>query len=66
MAVSTLGAAKHRLSRQIWMAGMKEAVRQLHPETVLLYGTPIDFDFGKINVMHYTNEVIERRMSYGR
>ncbi len=66
VAVSTLGAAKHRLSRQIWNAGMKEAVRQLHPDTVLLYGTPIDFDFGKINVMHYTNEVIERRKSYGR
>lgn len=66
VAVSTLGAAKHRLSRQIWIAGMKEAVRQLHPDTVLLYGTPIDFDFGKINVMHYTNEVIERRKSYGR
>lgn len=66
VAVSTLGAAMHRLSRQIWIAGMKEAIRQLHPDTILLYGVPIEFDFGGIEVIHYTNEVIERRMSYGR
>lgn len=66
VAVSTLGAAKHRLSRQIWIAGMKEAVRQLHPDVILLYGVPIDFDFGNIEVVHYNNEVIERRKSYGR
>ena len=64
--MSTLGAAKHSLSRQIWIAGMKEAIRQLHPDTILLYGVPIDFDFGDIKVIHYTNEVLERRMSYGR
>ena len=66
VAVSTLGAAKHRLSRQIWIAGMKEAVRQLHPDVILLYGVPIDFDFGNIEVVHYNNEVIERRLIYGR
>lgn len=66
VAVSTLGAAKHKLSRQIWTAGMREAIKQLHPDTIILYGTPIDFDFGPIDVIHYSNEVIERRMSYGR
>ncbi|MBQ9509096.1 MAG: DUF4417 domain-containing protein [Bacteroidales bacterium] len=66
VAVSTLGAAKHHLSRQIWIAGMKEAIKQLHPDTIILYGTPIYFDFGNIDVMYYKNEVLERRSGYGR
>lgn len=66
VAVSTLGAAKNKVSREIWKAGMREAIRQLHPDTILLYGTPIDFDFGEINIRHYTNEILERRSKYGR
>lgn len=66
VAVSTLGAAKYRVSREMWIAGMSEAIRQLHPTTIILYGTPIDFDFGNITVVQYANEVIERRKSYGR
>lgn len=66
VAVSTLGAAKGRFSRQMWQAGMKEAIRQLHPTTILLYGSPIDFDFGDIRVIHYENETIKRLRNYGR
>ena len=66
VAVSTLGAAKGRISRQMWTAGMKEAIRQLHPSTILLYGSPIDFDFGNIKVIRYENETIKRLRSYGR
>ena len=67
VAVSTLGAAKHKFSRLVWKLGMAEAVRQTKPKTILLYGTPIDeFDFGNIDVVRYANEVIERRMGYGR
>lgn len=66
VAVSTLGAAKNRHARHFWRKGMMGAIRQLSPERVILYGTPIDFDFGNIEVVRYTNEVIERRKSYGR
>lgn len=66
VAVSTLGAAKHLKSRIVWKQGMKEAIRQLHPDTILLYGTPIDFDFGGIQVVYYKNEVLERMKNYGR
>ena len=65
VAVSTLGAAKHRLSREIWIAGMKEAIRQLQPKTILLYGSPINFDFGDIKVVRYENETIKRLRNYG-
>ena len=66
VAVITLGAGKHRLSRKMWTAGMREAIRRLHPDTILLYGVPIDFDFGDTEVVHYKNEVLERRSGYGR
>lgn len=67
VAVSTLGAAKNRHSRHIWKKGMKESIKRLCPKTILLYGTPIDdFNFGNIEVIHYMNEVLERRKSYGR
>lgn len=66
VAVSTLGAAKHKVSREIWKCGMREAIRRLHPSTVILYGTPIAFDFGNINIVHYRNETIERMEHYGR
>lgn len=67
VAVSTLGAAKNRHSRHFWKKGMKESINQLRPKTILLYGTPIDdFNFGNIEVIHYENEVLERRKSYGR
>ena len=66
VAVSTLGAAKGRFSRQMWQAGMKEAIRQLHPTTILLYGSPINFDFGDIRVIRYENETIKRLRNYGR
>lgn len=66
VAVSTLGAAKGRLSRQMWQAGMKEAIRQIQPSTILLYGSPIDFGFGDIRVVRYENETIKRLRHYGR
>lgn len=66
VAVSTLGAAKGRFSRQMWRAGMKEAIRQLYPTTILLYGSPIDFDFGNIKVIRYENETIKRLRNNGR
>lgn len=66
VAVSTLGSAKERLSRQFWIAGMREAIWQVRPQTIMLYGSPIDFDFGDINIIQYENETIERMRSYGR
>ena len=60
VAVSTLGSAQNPQSRGYWIAGMKQAIDKLQPTTVLLYGTPIDFDFGNIMVIHYENIVLNR------
>lgn len=66
VAVSTLGEARNKLTKQLWAIGMREAITRLHPKRVLLYGTPIDFNFGDIEVVRYNNEVLERRFGHGR
>ncbi|MDO5341302.1 MAG: DUF4417 domain-containing protein [Bacteroidia bacterium] len=66
VAVSTLGAAKHRVSKCFWQAGMSEAVKRLHPKTILVYGEPISFDFDDIDVFFYSNQTIKRLRHYGR
>lgn len=66
VAVSTLGAARNKLTKQLLAIGMREAITRLHPKRVLLYGTPIDFNFGDIEVVRYKNEVLERRAGHGR
>lgn len=60
VAVSTHGSAQNPQSRGYWIAGMQKAIDILCPNTILLYGTPIDFDFGDIKVIHYDNTILNR------
>ena len=66
VSVSTLGAAKEKEARKLWQDGMREAIKRIHPSTILLYGVPIDFDFGNISILHYNNTTIKRMEQYGR
>jgi hypothetical protein len=65
VAASTVGVMHSQKAQETWRAGMDEALRRLSPKTVLLYGTPIDFDNGAADVKHYANSVTER-MRNGR
>lgn len=60
VAVSTLGSAKNPISKGYWIEGMRHAINELNPDTILLYGTPIDFDFGNIRIVYFQNQVINR------
>lgn len=46
--------------KDIWINGMKEAIRQIEPEAILLYGGRIDFDFGDIPVIEINNKVLDK------
>ena len=59
VAVSTVGV-KNDKSLDIWYNGMYEMIARLQPQTILVYGGKIDFDYGKINVKYYDNKVTER------
>ena len=60
IAVSTQGPAMSKRGRECWCKGMREAMRRLHPTTILHYGQPIEFDFGDAKVVYYENPIIKR------
>lgn len=66
IAMSTMGVQSNNISIELWKEGAKEALRQIEPEAVFLYGLPIDFDFGGIDVFPLENQTIRRMHSYGR
>ena len=58
ISVSTVSMKKGEL-KDTWINGMKEAIRQIEPETILLYGGAVDFDYGDIPVIEIKNKVLE-------
>lgn len=61
-----MGVLSNAISLALWKEGATEALRQIEPEAVLLYGEDIDFDFGDINVFRLENQTIRRMRNYGR
>ncbi len=66
VAVSTVGSRRNQSSLKIWVKGMDELIKRINPTAILIYGDPIQYEFGNINVKYYKNDIIERRKSYGR
>ena len=60
VSVSTIGVKQDEDAQKIWFDGMTEAIKRLKPETVLIYGGDIGFDFGKIKTVFIENEVQKR------
>lgn len=60
VSVSTIGVKQQPDAKKIWTAGMDEAMRQLKPKAVVVYGGDIGYDFGKAKVTYITNHNAER------
>ena len=52
-AVSTVGVMKNKEAQKIWRDGMDEAIKRLNPKNLICYGSTIDYDFNKINVVYF-------------
>lgn len=39
---------------------MREMIKLLKPQTILVYGGKLDFDYGGIDVRYFDNQVTER------
>lgn len=52
-AVSTVGVLKDEVAKEMWLKGMKKALNVLEPKTILLYGTPIEMDWGNTRVVNF-------------
>ena len=52
---------RSRLLGRFWQdCGMREMIKQLKPQTILVYGGKLDFDYGGIDVRFFDNQVTER------
>jgi hypothetical protein len=60
VSVSTIGVKQQPNAKKIWTAGMDEAMRQLKPKAVVVYGGDIGYDFGKAKVIFISNHNTER------
>lgn len=60
VSVSTVGVKNNEEAMRIWSDGMDEAIKQIRPSMVLLYGGNFGYDFGDIPVREYVNHVTKR------
>ena len=66
IAISTVGVKSNRISIQLWKEGVAEALRQIQPDFVFIYGERIDYDFGSTEIHYLDNEAVRRVRHYGR
>ena len=59
VAVSTIGVKKDETALKIWRDGMAEMMRQIEPKTILVYGGPLEFDYGGAETLYFNNKVTE-------
>ena len=59
VSVSTIGVKEDPQALKVWQDGMAEMIKQIKPKTILVYGGKLDFDYGKINVVYFTNHVTD-------
>lgn len=57
VSVSTVGVKRDKEAVKIWQAGMQAMMETIEPKTVLVYGGPLDFDYGDAEVRYYDNHV---------
>ncbi|MBQ0165373.1 MAG: DUF4417 domain-containing protein [Bacteroidales bacterium] len=55
VSVSTIGVKQDPEAKKLWENGMREALRRLKPECVIVYGGDIGFDFGKVKTIYINN-----------
>ena len=55
-AGSTVGISRDKWGRELCICGLTEAVKRLNPETLIVYGKEIDFDFQNTKVVFIKNK----------
>lgn len=60
VSISTVGVKQSDEALRIWTDGCKEMIKRIKPIRILLYGGMVDFDFGDIEIVEYSNSVTER------
>lgn len=66
VAVSTIGVKRDENALRVWEAGMNEAISRLEPETIVVYGGALSFDYQGIPTVEIKNEVTEQWRNSGK
>ena len=59
VSISTIGVKQDKDALRIWREGTSEMIRQIEPQTILVYGGQLEFDYGGIDVRYFNNKVTE-------
>lgn len=59
VAISTIGVKKNEAAFDVWRSGMNAMIERLKPQTILVYGGALEYDYGDINVIYYDNQVLK-------
>ena len=60
VSISTIGVKRNKDALKIWSDGVTEMIKRIEPQTILVYGGKIEFDYGNINVIYFDNKVTEK------
>ena len=60
LSISTIGVKREDYNFNLWKAGVDEMIARLEPKTLLIYGGEIEYDYGNIETIYFTNKVTER------
>jgi hypothetical protein len=59
VSVSTIGVKRNKNSYEMWKNGMDEMIKRIKPIAILVYGGEIEYNYGKIKVIYFKNNVTE-------
>lgn len=59
VSVSTIGVKQDKEALNVWTEGMDEMIKRIKPSTILIYGGPLDYDYGNIETIYFDNKVTE-------
>lgn len=59
VSVSTIGVKENKDALEVWRSGMAKMIETLKPHTILVYGGKLDYDYGDINVIYFSNHVTD-------
>ena len=60
VSISTIGVKQNKDALKIWQDGMDAMIEEIEPNTILVYGGKLDYDYGDIEVIYYENQVTEK------
>ena len=64
--ISTVGILKQKETRELWSNGVDEMLKRVEPDSVIVYGVPIDYDFKNTNVTYIDYIYQKGGLNYGR